>query len=196
MYPFFESIRLLDGVPENLSYHQARVNKALADHQGLAIDLNLLAFGEKFPNKGLYKWRISYNTRREIFSELVPYTATKPKSVKFVTADHIIYRYKHENRSAINELLANSMSDDIVMIQQGLITDASYANVAFYNGIEWHTPETPMLEGTQRAKLIDLSLLKRTNIHIDDLGQYQCFKRINALMTWEETPNLPMDLLG
>ena len=195
MYLFFESIRLLDGVPENLSYHQARVDKAIADHRGLAIDLNLLASGEKFPNKGLYKWRISYNTRREIFSELVPYTATKPKSVKLVTADHIIYRYKHENRSAIHQLLSKSGACDIIMVRKGLLTDASYANVAFYNGIEWHTPEIPMLEGTQRAKLIDLSLLKRKNIRIDDLGQYQYFKRINALMTWEEAPNLPMDLL-
>jgi 4-amino-4-deoxychorismate lyase len=195
MYLFFESIRLLDGVPENLSYHQARVNKSLADHHGLAIDLNLLAFGEKFPNKGLYKWRISYNTQGDTTSIIQAYTAHHPKEIKLMDADHIIYRYKYEKRSAINELLTNSMSDDIIMIQQGLITDASYANVAFYNGIEWHTPEIPMLEGTQRAKLIDLSLLKRKNIRIDDLGQYQYFKRINALMTWEEAPNLPMDLL-
>ena len=110
-------------------------------------------------------------------------------------ADHIIYRYKYENREAIHQLLSKSGVCDIIMVRKGLLTDASYANVAFYNGIEWHTPEIPMLEGTQRAKLIDLSLLKRKNIRIDDLGQYQYFKRINALMTWEEAPNLPMDLL-
>ena len=195
MYLFFESIRLLDGAPENLSYHQARVDKAIADHNGAAIDLHLLAAEEKFPKKGLYKWRMSYHIHGEIFSKLVPYEAIRPKSIKLVNADHIIYRYKYENRSAINELLANSMSDDILMIQQGLITDASYANVAFYNGIEWHTPEVPMLEGTQRAKLLDLSVLKRRNIRIDELGQYQYFKRINAMMTWEETPSLPIDLL-
>jgi 4-amino-4-deoxychorismate lyase len=195
MYPFFESIRLVDGVPENLPYHQARVDKAITDHEGAAIDLNLLASGEKFPNKGLYKWRISYNTQGDTTSIIQAYTAHHPKEIKLMDADHIIYRYKYEKRSAINELLAKSLSDDIVMVKQGLITDASYANLAFYNGIEWHTPEIPMLEGTQRAKLIDLSVVKRRKISIDDLSQYLYFKRINALMTWEETPNLPMDLL-
>ena len=195
MYPFFESIRLLDGVPENLSYHQARVNRTISDHRGVPIDLELLIQQENLPAQGLHKWRVSYNTRGDTKSVIQTYTAHHPSKIKLMDADHIIYRYKYENREAIHQLLSKSGACDIIMVRKGMLTDASYANVAFYNGIEWHTPEIPMLEGTQRAKLIDLSLLKSKNIHIDDLRQYQYFKRINALMTWEEAPNLPMDLL-
>jgi 4-amino-4-deoxychorismate lyase len=78
----------------------------------------------------------------------------------------------------------------------GLLTDASYANLVFFNGAEWHTPKTPMLEGTQRAKLIEQTVLIEKDIYVNQLSQYQSFKRINAMMTWDDSPELPISMLG
>jgi len=196
MYPFFESIRLLDGAPENLSYHQARVNRTISDHRGTTLDLELLRQKENFPAQGLYKWRVSYNTQGDTVSIIEAYTAQHPTEIKLMEADHIIYRYKYENRETIHQLLSQSGASDIIMVQEGLLTDTSYANLAFFNGVEWHTPKKPMLEGTQRAKLIDHAVLIEKDIYIDQLNQYLNFKRINAMMTWDDSPELKMNLLG
>ncbi|MFM1888868.1 MAG: hypothetical protein RL501_1155 [Bacteroidota bacterium] len=196
MYPFFESIRLLDGAPENLSYHQARVNRTISDHLGIPIDLELLRQKENFPAQGLYKWRVSYNTLGDTASIIQAYNAQHPTKIKLMEADHIIYRYKYENRETIHQLLSQSGASDIIMVQEGLLTDTSYANLAFFDGVEWHTPKKPMLEGTQRAKLIDHAVLIEKDIYVDQLSQYHCFKRINAMMTWDDSPELPISILA
>ena len=196
MYLFFESIRLLNGIASDLNYHQARVNKTISDHQGIPIDLELLRKMENFPAQGLYKWRVSYNTLGDTASIIQAYNAQHPTKINLIDADHIIYRYKYENREAINQLLSQSGASDIIMVRQGLLTDASYANLAFFNGAEWHTPKKPMLEGTQRAKLIDHAVLIEKDIYVNQLGQYQSFKRINAMITWDDSPELPISMLG
>ena len=196
MYPFFESIRLLNGIAPDLNYHQARVNRAISDHRGTPIDLELLMQQENLPAQGLHKWRVSYNTQGDTKSVIQVYTAHHPSKIKLMDADHIIYRYKYENREAIHQLLSKSGASDIFMIRKGLLTDASYANLAFFNGAEWHTPKTPMLEGTQRAKLIEQAVLIEKDIYVDQLSQYQSFKRINAMMTWDDSPELPISMLG
>ncbi|MDP4755431.1 MAG: aminotransferase class IV [Flavobacteriaceae bacterium] len=196
MYPFFESIRLLNGIAPDLNYHQARVNRTISDHRGAPIDLELLMQQEKQPAQGLHKWRVSYNTQGDTKSVIQVYTAHHPSKIKLMDADHIIYRYKYENREAIHQLLSKSGASDIFMIRKGLLTDASYANLAFFNGAEWHTPKTPMLEGTQRAKFIEQAVLIEKDIYVDQLSQYQSFKRINAMMNWDDSPELPISMLG
>ena len=196
MYPFFESIRLLNGIAADLNYHQARVIKTISDHQGIPIDLELLRQKENFPAQGLYKWRVSYNTQGDTVSIIEEYTAQHPTKIKLMEADHIIYRYKYENRETIHQLLSQSGASDIIMVQEGMLTDASYANLAFFNGVEWHTPKKPILEGTQRAKLIDHAVLIEKDIYVDQLSQYHCFKRINAMMTWDDSPELPISMLA
>jgi 4-amino-4-deoxychorismate lyase len=44
--------------------------------------------------------------------------------------------------------------DDIIIVRNGFVTDASYANLIFRKGDEWFTPATFLLAGTMRAFLL------------------------------------------
>ena len=39
--------------------------------------------------------------------------------------------------------------DEILITRNGLLTDTSIANIALFNGKEWHTPKHPLLKGVQ-----------------------------------------------
>ena len=54
------------------------------------------------------------------------------------------------------------------------------------NGIRWVTPKTALLEGTMRRYLLDQKRIILKDIAIEDLHQYNSFKLINALNSFEE----------
>jgi 4-amino-4-deoxychorismate lyase len=82
------------------------------------------------------------------------------------------------------------------MTDQGFIKDASYANLAFYDGEFWYTPACPLLEGTQRKYLLETKKIYPKEINISDLHKYQQVKFINAMMSWDESPILSTALLS
>jgi len=64
----------------------------------------------------------------------------------------IEYPYKYANRNAFDTLLQSHPDfDEIIIEKDGFITDTTIANLAFYNGTYWLTPEKPLLPGTMRA---------------------------------------------
>ena len=54
--------------------------------------------------------------------------------------------------------------DDILIIRNGLITDMSYANVAFFDGTQWLTPRIPLLAGTCRERLLETGPIREADI--------------------------------
>lgn len=42
-----------------------------------------------------------------------------------------------------------------MIIRQGKVTDCSIGNLIFRQNNQWITPDKPLLEGTQRAKLLE-----------------------------------------
>ena len=67
MFPFFESIKVINKKPRNLFFHQKRVNETFVqffpNHQ--PIDLNLLIKNLIFNDDSCYKLRISYTEKVE-----------------------------------------------------------------------------------------------------------------------------------
>jgi 4-amino-4-deoxychorismate lyase len=106
--------------------------------------------------------------------------------------DHV-YDYKYTDRGWLNEALQVAATDEIIFTSAGIIKDASYANLAFYNGSNWFTPKSPLLIGTRRAALIEEGLINETEIRVQDLHQYKSVKLINAMMLWEESATLSFD---
>jgi 4-amino-4-deoxychorismate lyase len=62
--------------------------------------------------------------------------------------------------------------------------------LAFFNGSEWHTPLHPLLLGTHRARLIEENKIIEKDITLSDLANYTILKYINAMMLWEESPEI------
>ena len=144
----FETIKVLDGVPFYLDFHEKRLNKARQDLLGFNDSLELKK-KLKPPSKGLYKTRIIYTQGIEKI-EYLPYKKRDLKSFKLIKSN-ISYSYKFLDREELNYLFSlREEADDIIIIKNGLITDTFFANLAFFDGSDWLTPQIPLLKGTTR----------------------------------------------
>ena len=198
MSQFFESIRINDGIAENLNFHQARVHKTLnafdASHN--SIELTTIVQELVLPTLGLFKLRISYDLNGNYEAKCNPYQYKQINHFDLLDIKGQSYDYKNENRDWINEALAQSGKDEIMMHDDGLIKDCSYTNIVFFDGANWYTPESPLLEGTQRAKLIQEGIIISKALHVDDIPNFIKFKCINAMIHWEDAINYPTHLIN
>lgn len=173
MSRLIETIRVAEGKMENLEYHFRRM-KDLHTNDVLKISI---------PSQGIHKLRIVYDINDFEFT-ISPYTIKPIRSLKLVTGNNIVYDQKFEDRSAIEQLLAlKANCDDILIIKNNRITDVSFANITFREGSQWYTPESFLLNGTMRQKLLDTGMIKERKITVDDIGRYSHFRLINAMLT-------------
>jgi 4-amino-4-deoxychorismate lyase len=184
MSQFIESIQLCDGAFKRLEFHQQRINAAFADFYPLLSPFSLhdcLAQSD-FPADGLYKCRVEYDEKVSLV-EYIPYIIREVKSLKLVTTTLPCLPYKMVDRTVLNKLYAQrGECDDILMVRNGLITDAWVANVALYDGEKWYTPRLPVLMGTQRAALIFSEEIFEKDIYIDDLMNFKSIRLFNAMI--------------
>ncbi len=175
-----ETIKIEDGAVCNLDYHQKRCDKSRKILFN-CDDILELSVSIKAPKKGIYRCRILYNNKIHSI-EYLPYTAKKIKTLKVISST-IDYSYKYANRDALNTLLTTHDDvDDILIEKEGYLTDTSISNIAFYDGVQWFTPTTPLLEGTMRAKLLDEGFLKTKNIRKENLSSYTQVALMNAMI--------------
>ena len=59
-------------------------------------------------------------------------------------------------------------------------------NIALFDGTQWVTPSTPLLNGTRRAQLIDAGRLIEQEVCITNLSSFQSISLINAMMDLNE----------
>ncbi len=191
MFLLVESIRLKDGQFHNLGYHQARMVRSLKELFGYAGKLSLEAVldGENIPQAGVYKCRICYevHANRLVHAvEFLPYPYPRLRSLKVVTDDEIEYRHKFTNRNRFDFLWRQKGAcDDVLIIRQGAVTDCSFANIAFRRGETWFTPADPLLHGTMRRKLLDHERVVEADIRVEDLGSFETWKPVNAMLGFD-----------
>ena len=187
MSQFIESIRIHNGVAENLAFHQKRVNKTLGQKTGEGLNLNELIQELQIPENGLFEWRLEYSKDIIKQNQLIPYAERTVKRIQLVEAPDLKYALKYSDRNSFRRLLIQSNADDIIITQNGYLTDASYSNLFFWDGQQWATPSTPLLNGTQREIILNKKLALEKQIHRNDLSNYTHFKRVNAMMVWEKS---------
>lgn len=173
MFRLVETIKLKDGIFENMDIHNERFNnsrKALFEVKDF-IDLNEILKSQEYNKTGLYKSRVIYN--EEIIKvEFVPYILKQVKSLKVVRAD-IDYSYKYEDRSDINKLFElRGSCDDILIVKNERLTDTSAANIAFFDNDRWYTPLYPLLKGTEREKLLREKRIFEEDLRLADLKRF------------------------
>lgn len=132
---------------------------------------------------GLFKCRVLYAAHIEEV-QLSPYQPAQVNALQLVHCNHIDYAHKYEDRQLLQQLTAQHTAaphQDIWIVKNGLLTDASYANVALYDGCRWLTPSTPLLQGTQRARLLAEGLLAEEELRPADLRLFKKAALINAM---------------
>lgn len=175
-----ETIKIEDGEVSDLSYHQARCDKSRKALFNSTDRLDLSSLIQA-PPKGLYRCRILYDEKIHSI-EYIPYSPKEIHTLKIVSSD-LEYDHKYANRDALNKLLqTHTDADDILIEKEGYLTDTTIANIAFYDGKQWFTPEKPLLKGTMRAKLLDVGFLHTRKIKKEDLKNYTQVALMNAMI--------------
>jgi 4-amino-4-deoxychorismate lyase len=183
MCQLFETIRIFNGKPGNLTLHDKRMNLTRKKIFGRNDTLRLsdyIQVPEEF-RTGLTRCRIIYgpSIRSTEYSLYVP---AMIKTLKLVYADTLIYDYKYLDRTNLSRLINKSIADDILIIKDGFVTDSSFANIVFTDGKHWVTPDTPLLCGTMREKLLIQGIIRKERITINNLSQYTHFRLVNAML--------------
>lgn len=189
---FLETICILHGEIQHRKGHEERMRQTAA-HFGLKVpdlpDLTSLLPDEL--RDGKVKCRIIYDdTIKDISFE--PYLPKKISSLQLVEGA-VDYSFKFVDREALNSLLKKKGDcDEILITRNGLITDTSYSNVVFSQGKEYFTPESRLLNGTKRQKLLQEGKITERRIDRDSLHEYDRIYLINAMLDIEDEIYLPV----
>lgn len=183
MCRLFETIRIVDGVPRHIAWHEERMNLARKELWGADVPI-VLATEIMIPaelSAGIARCRITYGPGiREVSYR--PYEKRLIHSLKMVRSARIDYHLKFCDRTVLDTLFEQrGACDEIIIVRNGRITDTSMSNLVFYDGTAWYTPATPLLEGTCRNRLIAEGWLAEADIRPADLRHFRGCKLINAM---------------
>lgn len=186
MCRYIETIRIEKGRLRNIAYHDRRMNEARREVWGVDRSVSLETYIDASPYEERTRCRVTYG--RDVESvEFFPYQIRPVHSLQLVRGGQIEYRRKRADRSELNALFAcRGEADDVLIVRGGLLTDTSIANIALGDGTGWYTPASPLLEGTQRACLLDAGMIRPLDIHADDLFRFQKIRLFNAMIDFGE----------
>jgi len=195
MCQLVESIKLKDGVIQNLEYHQMRMNRSMDELFPKREKINLatvISIPDNFAS-GIFKVRVLYGSFLQKI-EIEPYTFRTIQSLKVVHHESVDYHLKYTDRQILQELFAQRENyDDIIIVKNGLVTDSFAANLFFFDGETWFTPNSPLLKGTKRQLLIDQGFVFEKKIRLEDIRSYQKIGLINAMIGFEEMPMIEIE---
>jgi 4-amino-4-deoxychorismate lyase len=189
-----ESIKIQNRIPQNIEGHNARLNKSRIELFGLSDVLDLRDF-LKLPddlNAGTYKCRVVYAEAVKKI-EFIPYVPRVVRTLDLVDGGNIEYEHKYLDRTHIDRLKDASKADDILIVKEGRITDASSANVVFFDGVSWITPDAPLLRGTKRQLLLDAGRIFEKGLKEKDLQYFQKAVLINAMLDFDINNFIPIE---
>ncbi|HNQ67981.1 MAG TPA: aminotransferase class IV [Bacteroidales bacterium] len=183
MYLFFETIKIVDGVIQNLEYHQKRVDETINCKYSIDnkhILRNIIIVPEK-NSVGVVKCKFEYNLENYKMS-FSDYKMIEIHSLKLVKSDTIEYNYKYINRSVIEKLLEKREDcDDIIIVKNNKITDTSFSNLILFDGYKWVTPDSSLLNGTCRRRLLEQGRIEAKPVYMDEIYNYKSLVLINAM---------------
>ena len=138
----FETIRIENGLPLHLKWHEWRMARAAMEFwsEGNPAELkNRIVVPASF-STGIVRCNILYG--REIGDiRFTSWSKRVIRSLKLVYCNTIDYHVKFLDRTPLEKLLATRGDcDDILIVKDGLVTDTSMSNIIFYDGKTWVTP--------------------------------------------------------
>jgi len=192
MKKLFETIKIVNGEPKFLEFHNQRLNTARQLLFGIHEKIDLKQVLKNTPAQGVFRCKIIYSDDIESI-EYIPYYKRYFKTFKIIENNEISYEFKYFDRNSIDMLLkSRGQADDILIIKQGFVTDTSIANVAFWQGKKWITPDTPLLKGTARARFLKSGKISESPIKSSDLKFFSKMAIMNALLGFYEIPEFEL----
>ncbi len=186
MSRFIETMKVVDGLLVHGALHQERINRTFAKFYGgqPIPQLEALVSVPHWASRGTHKCRVVYDADhfQVAFHKPTVFDITSLRVVE-TSADVIDYEFKYMDRATLTALYEQrSPADDIIISVDGRPTDSYYANLIFFDGQTWWTPERPLLQGTQRAHLIDSGDIHVADIYTSELSSFEAVGLINAFL--------------
>jgi 4-amino-4-deoxychorismate lyase len=192
---FLESIKVRDGEFFNLELHEERILRTCL-HFGIEKDFSLRDLLPKVDTKGLMKLRLVYpfyGNPPKI--ELIPYNFPIVSSLLIICDDSVSYPFKSLDRDPLTRLKERAQSsgaDDFILCVNGMVTDASIANLVFAGKDGLFTPKTCLLEGVKRQALLRSGKIKEYSIDLSNISDFFKVFFINALIDLEDDVSVPI----
>ena len=184
MFPLFESICVENYQIKLSEFHQKRMDNSCLKLFNVKNKWSIKKIFEslKIESKNKYKLRINYSQSKYSIS-LNKYFKKKISSLQCLELNDYSYDLKYTDRSIIEKnYKLKSLSDDILIIKNGLVTDSSYCNIVFFDGLRWITPKYPLLKGVQRNFLLKNKKIFEKKIKINQIPNYKSFVLINSMI--------------
>lgn len=177
-----ESIKIFNGKVYNIAGHEKRANLARFELFG-RIDPLKIRKNIKIPaefSKGLVKCRVIYDELiRDI--QYQHYTHRNIKTLKIIDGRDTQYAYKYLKRDDLDALYKKRNGcDEIIIVNNGLVTDAYYYNIVFCTKNSFFTPRLPLLNGVQRQKFIASGRIEERDIYLTDVCNFESIHLINV----------------
>lgn len=187
---FVESLRVEHCRLMHVEWHEQRMSDTLYQQYGIRSRIKLSDF-VSLPDTlddRVYKCRIEYGrTIERVTFDL--YESRRVKTLRPVYDNVIQYPFKYADRKALEALLEQrNGADDILIIQNNCLTDTSFSNIILLREGIWYTPDTFLLNGTCRRRLLAEGAIRKAGITVDDLDHYTEIRLINAMLDWELQP--------
>jgi 4-amino-4-deoxychorismate lyase len=186
MFPLLETICLSDGVFLNVALHQRRMDESAEKLFGMRLTFSLadVLRNLEAPQSGLFKCRVVYS-HSDFRAEVAPYRIQPIRSLICREAGELRYPLKYADRRALDALFADRGSfDDVLILQNGWVTDTTYGNICLLRQGQWYTPEKPLLHGVMRQVLLEQGVVVTKAIPAAEIATYSHFKVINAMRNW------------
>lgn len=191
---FLETIRIQDGHARHVADHIDRMRRT-ALHFGFtapALPADLDALVPHTLRTGTVRCRIVYgHTLREL--TFTPYHRRRLERLIAVDAGAMDYALKYADRSPLERPnIPLSEADELLFVRGGYVTDTSYTNLILRRGQELFTPDTCLLDGTCRRRLLRTAQVRTATIRLSDLSAYDELLLVNAMMPLGEALRLPV----
>ncbi len=184
-----ETIKIENGTIFNLDEHNHRCNHTRRELYQAEDTIDLTRYICPPKSKGVFRCRITYDKKIHNV-EYFPYQTKIFQHFKLVDGGEIDYHFKYANRSLIEGLKTHAKGfDEIIILKNNYLTDTSIANIAFYDGSYWITPQDPLLRGTMREKLLKHHKLITKPIKTEDLKHFSHFALMNAMIGFQLQKN-------
>ena len=184
MHQFVETIRIEGGKAMNLPLHEARMNATRAHFAPHAAPISLQKWLDDAPlSDERIKARVVYDVNGVCETTFQTYKRREIQWLRMVEDNDISYTFKSTDRHELGHLLAlRDGCDEVLIVKNGLITDTSFTNVAFFDGHKWLTPAQPLLNGTMRQWLLQCGQLTEAQITPASLASFQRIMLFNAMI--------------
>lgn len=98
-------------------------------------------------------------------------------------ANDLDYHLKYADRTPLENLKKHlNDEDEVIIIQNGEVTDTTFSNICFFQAGRWFTPARPLFEGIKRKFYLEKGKITERRIKVEDIFHYEKICLINSML--------------